>query len=378
MDMTTKLSKRVPHLRGSPIRYANILYTLRRQILAGELAVEERLPTREELAIHFRTTKITVQRAIDVLAAEGLVRSEGSRGTFVAVQRPTRAHYALTFPWGRTDRSSQFYEALHLEAAKMQSPERQVSVFHDIEGPSDTDDFRRLMELVMAHQLAGVIFAARPHRLWGYPVLTEPGVPRVVIANSPNEPGIPTVYPDVTAFLPQAFDRLAELGRTRVAVLIPAWGAAEIEIRRIQALAKPRGMRIEPHWVQAVGNSEPSWARQTVRLLFQGAGTSWPDALVITNDNLVPDATAGLLSAGVRVASCGERSRTRDVLVLAHANFPYPTPAAAPVMRLGSDISPLLALCVDRLDQQRRGETPPAHTALPLRFENEYQIGEDQ
>ncbi len=372
--MILRSQTRALHPRGSPIKYAGILNEVRRRILTGELAVDERLPTREELAAHFRTTKVTVQKALDVLADEGLVRAEGNRGTFVTDQRHAQAHYALTFPWGRLARSSRFYEALHLEAGKLQSPECQVSVFHEIDGPNDTDDYRRLMDLIRSHRLAGVMFAARPHRLWNYPVLTEPGIPRVVIAAHRIEPGIPTVYPDIEGFLPRAFERLAALGRKRVAVLVLATEDAASEVARIQSLAKPRGLRVEPHWVQAVSAGDYSWARQAARLLFQGTGTARPDSLVIADDNLAPESTAGLLAAGVRVTDCGERRRSNDVLVLAHANFPYPTPTEVPVLRLGFDISPLLGLCMERLEQQRRGEKPPAETMLAARFEDEQEV----
>ncbi len=58
--------------------------------------------------------------------------------------------------------------------------------------------------------------------------------------------------------------------------------------------------------------------RQLGRLLVQGAPGERPDGLVITDDNLVPDLTAGLAESGVK-----------DVVV-AHTNFPHPTPSAVP------------------------------------------------
>jgi DNA-binding LacI/PurR family transcriptional regulator len=363
--MTIHPPARALHPRGSPIKYVRILNDLRRQILSGELAVDARLPTHAALAAHLRTTTVTVKKAFDVLAEEGLVRAEGRRGTFVTDQRPSRAHYALTFPWGRQDHSSQFYDALQLEAKKLQSPRCQVSLFYDIEGPTDYSDYRCLTDLMRSHRLAGIIFAVRPHRLWNYPVLTEPGIPRVVIASHPMERGIPTVSPDTDAFMGRALDRLAAAGRQRVAVLMLAKQEAGTEVRRLRALANRRGLRIEPHWVQAVSGGDYSWARQVTGLLFQGPREGRPDALVITDDNLVPEATAGLRAAGVRTPS--------DAMVIAHANFPYSTPAAVPVTRLGFDMAPLLGLCMERLEQQRRGEKPPAETKLPALWEEEWQ-----
>lgn len=70
-----------------------------------------------------------------------------------------------------------------------------------------------------------------------------------------------------------------------------------------------------------------------------------------------------MAAAGARVPD--------EMVVIAHTNFPYPTPAAVPVVRLGFAIDDLLATCFARLEQQRRGETAPALTLLPAMFENE-------
>jgi hypothetical protein len=51
--------------------------------------------------------------------------------------------------------------------------------------------------------------------------------------------------------------------------------------------------------------------------------------------------------------------------VVAIANFPNLVPAAVPVTRIGFDIPALLDLLVERLEQVRRGETPPENTLVP-------------
>ena len=56
--------------------------------------------------------------------------------------------------------------------------------------------------------------------------------------------------------------------------------------------------------------------------MLHGPAHDRPDALVITDDNLVPAATAGVLAAGRRVPA--------DLEVVAHANFPHVTPSAVP------------------------------------------------
>ena len=113
------------------------------------------------------------------------------------------------------------------------------------------------------------------------------------------------------------------------------------------------------------------WPRNLGRLLVRGAPDERPDALVIADDNLVPELTTGLAESGVPVRRGSEPQQTGDLVVVAHTNFHYPTPSAVPVTRLGYDIRELVMVCMERIDQQRRGEIPPAHTYIKAVFEDE-------
>ncbi len=122
-------------------------------------------------------------------------------------------------------------------------------------------------------------------------------------------------------------------------------------------------MTLRPEWLQGVHPEALSWGEPVGRLLFSLSRSKRPDALVITDDNLVPAVTAGILATGVKAP--------KEVAIVAMANFPWPTPSAVPATRLGYDISRLLELCLERLDQQRRGEVSELHTTLPPVFEDE-------
>ncbi|MFZ4398304.1 MAG: substrate-binding domain-containing protein, partial [Kiritimatiellia bacterium] len=126
------------------------------------------------------------------------------------------------------------------------------------------------------------------------------------------------------------------------------------------ALAGEHGLTLRPQWIQAALPSAGPWIRQLGHLLVQGAPGERPDALVITDDNLVPELTAGLAESGVA-----------DLAVVAHTNFSYPTPSAVPVTRLGYDVATLVTTCMEFIGQQRRGEKPPALTLLPALWEGE-------
>jgi len=74
--------------------YHQIFSWLRDQIVSGHLAHGAQVPTEFELAESFNVSRITSKRALDELAAEGLVERRRGRGTHVihrSVPRPTRA-----------------------------------------------------------------------------------------------------------------------------------------------------------------------------------------------------------------------------------------------------------------------------------------------
>ena len=71
---------------------------LREAILQGDLQVDERLPTEEELATRFEVSRPTVREALKRLAAQNLIRSQRgpSGGTFVNRPSQEEVRQALT------------------------------------------------------------------------------------------------------------------------------------------------------------------------------------------------------------------------------------------------------------------------------------------
>lgn len=68
---------------GTSFPAHRILDDLREEILAGNLAPGERLPSEHYLAQRYGTSRPTVRRAIARLKAEGLAVTEQGRGAFV-------------------------------------------------------------------------------------------------------------------------------------------------------------------------------------------------------------------------------------------------------------------------------------------------------
>ncbi|MFC0672495.1 FadR/GntR family transcriptional regulator [Brachybacterium hainanense] len=65
----------------------DVLDGLRERIIAGEFPVDSPLPGELELVGQYEVSRVTVREAIKVLHAQGLVRAERGRGTFVNPMR---------------------------------------------------------------------------------------------------------------------------------------------------------------------------------------------------------------------------------------------------------------------------------------------------
>ncbi len=345
-----------------------VMQHVRAWICSGELPPGDRLPSRVVLSRRFGVGLPTLQDAMDGLEAQGFVHSLPRKGTYVAEHPPHIANIGVVFPTGSGQGPSRFFEAIASEAGRYKSAERRVFPFYGVERHVDEEDYQRLLGMVENDRLAGLIFASNPFQLraMGSPIVSKPGIPRVMIESEADEGGFPALFPDLAMFLPVAFERLALLGRRRVAVVLHTQSDLAYTLRGrepedIIRLAAEYGLQVSQHRVQAIGAGMGCWIGQLARLLVSGAPGERPDGLVIADDNLVPGVTAGVKAAGL----CSPD----DLDIVAHANFPYVTTSAMPAIRLGYDISTLVRACLARLDEQRAGQASPAMTRIPAQFE---------
>ncbi len=68
----------------STVAYKQVADSLRKQILGGQLAPGEQLPTERELCQQFSASRITIRRALQILADEILIQRRHGSGTFVS------------------------------------------------------------------------------------------------------------------------------------------------------------------------------------------------------------------------------------------------------------------------------------------------------
>ena len=323
------------------------------------------LPVQTKLAARFQVSNLTVHHALRQLAQEGFVEARRRVGTRVAERLPHLTNLALIFPTDPTAGQyySKFYSTLGNIGSDLQREQgRQIAQFHGVDWHADTKDRQRLVAQLKAHQLAGLIFAANPHMLAGSPLLELPAVPRVAIMMTPEYPQVPVVDLEYRSFITKALDYLLRRGRKRVAVIdVPGREAGRFN-EIFQAELGERGMTCPPYWRQFIGQKHGVAANHLVQLLLRVPAPDRPDGLIVTDDNLVDHALAGLIAAGVRVPD--------EVAVVVHCNFPSAPLTYLPVQRLGYDCRTILQTCVGLIDQQRRGEAVPGRTSVPAVFED--------
>jgi hypothetical protein len=371
-------------LTRPPVKQTEIIAGLRAQILRGVLQTGTQLPTRAAIEKRFHASRATVQRALDALAQDGFVYARGRTGTFVAENPPHLTRYGVVFHRrpAPTGEWSRFWTAIRNEVLALEGINgRRFPIYYGPEAPAD-ESYRELCEDVARSRLAGIFFASRPDYLAGAPALEQPGLPRVAVMGrplvlpasaetrskkggrrTPEERVLPVAAVDVDtrSFIDKALDYFAARRRRRVAVVLASQGR-EYREYLVAALAR-RGLRTEPYWLQTVYHGMPEAARNCVHLLMRAGQGTHPDGLLITDDNLIENATAGLIAAGARVPD--------GVEVVVHCNFPWRGENVLPLRRLGYDVRSLIRICIERIDQQRRGERWPALTLVPALFEDE-------
>lgn len=334
----------------SRVRLSSLTESLRRRIVGGEWKPGARVPTRREIRSDCGASMMTVQRALAALQEEGFVVSHVGRGTRVVEHPPHLYRYGLVFQHDADPAHSNFARSLEKVAAeKAEWTPRRIAVYADVGQPGYSEDYDRLENDVERRRLAGVVVWPECGRLRRMSVVGAPEVPLVRLsAGSPKGEEV-GVQLSPMRFLRRSLDYLAQRGRRRVAFL---WkysrdlvGPEDLH-ERVRPLLQERGMQTDLLWVQGFKHTEPRWGANWMRLMMTCLRDK-PDGLVIGDDNIVEPVTRGLRDAGVEVPA--------DVEVVAHCNFPYPTPAMVPVQRVGFDVRAVLRHALDLVDAQREG-----------------------
>ncbi len=333
----------------------DLLVTLRQRILSGDLPPGGRLPTKLELCDHYGASGGTVQKVLDALADEGFIHSRGCLGTFVREQPPHLARFGMVFS---TPSGSNIWTRVFTDvaAALGRREERWLSCYYNCwPGSPGLQELERDVE---RGRLAALLFFTSPIMLMESRALEQPGLARVFVGPESKRPDIPTLR--LSPSHPQAIERFVANGRRRLAV-ITTFNLYQGGIRDILGCARDRGLETQRRWVHYFDPKTDITARAVCELMMTLPKNNRPDAVYITDDHLVHEATLGLADSGIAVPD--------DVEVVAHANFPQPEPASVPVTYLGFDLADVLNRALALVDRQLAGKTVPAEASVDPIFQ---------
>jgi hypothetical protein len=319
--------------------------------LLGERPKGAKLPTYDALIEQFGVTRPTVARVLKALRSEGLITVDGTRGIFVAKTFPhhNRYFWVTSEQPGSLEWTSFLATILDLIERGETGIPGEVIPLMGVDGRANNPEYQTLCDAV-AHGSAAGLLLMNSATTYLLPALQSPGLARVAIwAPLPHSALLSL---DFNALIKRACVRLFEKGR-RIAVISPH--APNLE--RTQACLLKRGLPKDRLWALHVA---PVGCERITELLFDRADR--PDAVFVTDDNLVPPLLAGLKRAKIRPR--------RDVYVLAHCNWPHPIGVAEGVEHIGFDVREVLSSAKECLDAQRAGDESPDRTVLP-RFASE-------
>ncbi|HEY3330449.1 MAG TPA: GntR family transcriptional regulator [Capsulimonadaceae bacterium] len=367
--MAIAKTKNRPRNVGRPSDRKNeVVDSLRHSIISGALKPGVRMPTREEIVRQFSASPVTVNSALSELRDGGFVEVRGKTGTFVAGSLPHQTRYAVAFGQRKDDpAASGYFTALAQECArvhKTQIDERELEIvpFYDLDRRWDSPDYVRLMDQVRAHRIGGIIAANNIRHVIEADDVIANNIPVVVNVGKVTSDLYSTVTFNEEAASKASLDFLASRGVLSPAFLFSVTGPLGYFDEWLSAAVK-RDMVVEQYRIQMVHLLVPSGARNSAHVMMMLEGDKRPDGLVIADDNLVPFAIQGLRDAGV--------ADTDDFPIVAHANFPWPTPCSLPALRVGYDLREMIRTCVETIDRMRaNGGVVEHRTIAPLSIWN--------
>jgi len=346
-------------VRYSP-KQAEIVADLLERIQSNKLPPGAELPSLVDMSKQYNASTTTIQRSIVHLRERGYIETK-SHGSTVAENPPHLSHFGLVVP--SYSYQSQYVVALEKEAEYLSDStsadgmKRRFSVYYDFDYPDDSvRKHTSLMTAVEENVFGGLIFA----------VLTKSAYE--IVKHKSNIPCASLFMASVPGFknirqvelVSRSLDILKERHRRRVAFITGSRDAGR-DVATFIARTQQRGMTAYPRWIHGIDPAGMAWAETCAQLLMNDREP--PDALIIGDDNLVPSATAGIAASGVNVPD--------DLMIVAHANFPYPTRCEVPAIRIGTDIRRQLKTAVENIEAMRRGKDAPDEIVMQPCLEDE-------
>ncbi len=337
----------------------HIAAALKHDMMQGRVTPGERLPAFSVLERRFDVSRLTLQLAIQRLQREGFVRTVPRQGTFVSERLPYTHCFAVVLPPLEMP-SNRFWMNLSAAAEELQSHlDCKIEFFRDVLPKDDDPAFKGLQESVRQHMFAGLVFPEPMSGFEATSLVCERQIPIVSLGKDQPE-GVMRVLFDAECFVQRACEAFKQRGRERVAVISRP---THTLMNRFVELIQQNGLSIEPYCALSVSRHNPDSAANITTLLLNLPDCKRPDAIIITDDNLVEHALSGVLRSGLNVG--------KDLDVVAHCNWPWSVHSSVPVLRLGFDVSEVLESSIRMILASRSGKLKHTTTRISPKFESE-------
>lgn len=344
--------------------HAQLKNLFQRQIMAGDWAAGAPMPSESALCRMYGVSRITVRRALSDLEAEGLIRRERGRGTFVAATAPRRGPTLGLLFGGLTQRTfghrndTAFGDMVHGAA---EAASRRGALVHPM--PVGDGDLETMLATPTVFRLTGLLvhlirmFTEDTLRL-----LDATGVPYVLIKRRVPPDRANSVYSNDVSGGEAVTHHLLSLGHRRVGLLLgPSEVGVWVDRRAGYDRAHERaGVSVDPDLVKVVRYPMDRGGYLGAAALLDGPEP--PTAIFAGNDYIALGVYRAIrergLEPGRSVAVAGYGANPFSATM-----FPALTTIGTPAWKLGNAASDLL------LDVIGGGARPPVQRVLPWQFE---------
>ncbi|TVR15742.1 MAG: GntR family transcriptional regulator [Planctomycetota bacterium] len=297
-----------------------------RNIIEGHWPPGHMLPSREQMANTLHVSLRSLQMVMDELMADGTLVTIASKGTFVTAHPHCLHRLAMVLP---PDNHPGLCTSLR-------------TVGKDPKGPYSfayraLNDLDQVIEDLDYYRYRGIILLDEPlaysqdmqQRLRQFPL--------VVIGYMSD--AFARVHLDLYASISWGLRQLAAEGFERIAIISQSRKTNQLQTR-IQRWLSMLKLPYDPRWLLEININSPHTAGNLVPLLWSLPQAERPQAILISDDHLVPSVTKAF-----------RRCTGQDVPhVLAHANHPRMSRSAVPAQRYGFRAEDILANAIELLE----------------------------
>ncbi|MER2226739.1 MAG: GntR family transcriptional regulator [Carnobacterium sp.] len=117
-------------MKRKKLLYADIADDIRKNILNGIYAVGEQIPTENELEEKYNVSKITIRKAIEILAVDGYVEKKSGKGTTVISDRL----------FNKLSKAASFSSIIEMNGHKLR---KEIIAIEEVQTINEDDDIQK-------------------------------------------------------------------------------------------------------------------------------------------------------------------------------------------------------------------------------------------